>query len=83
MIHNYPFTLDDINSSNKIFGPNVPSLKREMVMWQPKPVVSNFYNIPKEILQVHKTVASEADIIFDNGMTLIVSISRHVKITTV
>ena len=83
MIPNCPVTLDDIKNSNTIFVPNVLSLKVKMVRWQPKSVVSNYINILKEILQLHKTVLVVAYIMFVNGMTFLVSIYIYVKFTTV
>ena len=51
--------------------------------WKPNPVVSNYIKIPKDILQLHKTVPVAADIIFFNRITFLVIISRRVKFTTV
>ena len=79
MIPNSPVTLDDIKNSNKIFGPDVPSLKGEMVRQKSKPMVSNYVKIPKEVLQLHKTVLVAAYIMFVNGMEFLIIIYRHVK----
>ena len=76
-------SLNDINNSNTIFGPNVLSLKVKMVRRKTKPVISNYVNIPKEILQLHKMVLVAADIMFVNRVTFLVSIPRHVKFTKV
>ena len=78
-----PVILDDINNDNTIFGHNFPSLKLKMLRQKPKPVVSNYIKIPKDILQLHNTVLVAAEIMFVNGMELLVSISRHVKFTMV
>ena len=59
MIPNCPITLDYIKNDNIIFGPNAPSLKGKMVRQKPKPVFSNYNNIPKDILHLHKTVSVE------------------------
>ena len=82
IIPNCPVILDYIKNYNTIFGPDVTSLKGKMSRRKPKPVVSNYVKIPKDILQLHKTVLLAADIMFVNGMALLVSISRHVKFTT-
>ena len=76
-------SLNDINNSNTIFGPNVLSLKVKMVRRKTKPVISNYVNIPKEILQLHKMVLVAADTMFVNRVTFLVSIPRHVKFTKV
>ena len=83
IIPNFHVTLGDINNSNTIFGPDFSSLKGKMVRLQPKPLVSNYINTPKDILQLHKMVSVEAEIMFVNRMAFLVSISRHVKFTTV
>ena len=83
MIPNFPVTLDDIKSSNTIFVPDVPSLKGKIMRRQTRPVVSNEINILKDILQLHKTLSVAADIVFVNRMAFLVSISIHVKFTTV
>ena len=46
-------------------------------------MVSNYVKTLKYILQLHKTVAVASDIIFVNGMAILVSIFRYVKFTTV
>ena len=46
-------------------------------------MVSNYINTQEDTLQLQKTVLVEADIMFINGMALLVSIYKHVKFTTV
>ena len=41
-------------NDNTIIRPNIPSLKGETVRRKPNPVVSNYVNNPKKILQLHK-----------------------------
>ena len=52
MITNCPISIDDINDMNAIFGPEVPSQKGKTARRKPKPVVSNYANTPKDILQL-------------------------------
>ena len=75
--------LDDIKNADTTFGPEVPSLKAKILIIIPKPVVSNYAKNLKEILQLHKMVLVKGDIMFVNGIELLVSIYRHVKFTTV
>ena len=46
-------------------------------------MVSNYIKIPKDVLQLHKTVSAAADMIFFNKVSFLVSISIRVKFTTV
>ena len=82
IIPNCPVNPNEIKNANTIFGPDVTSLKGKIVRRQTKPVVSNYIKIPKETLQLHKTVLGAEELIFVNGMDLLVRISRHVKFTT-
>ena len=83
MIPNFHVTLDYIKNANTIFGPGLPSLKGKMMRRKPKPVFSNYIKILKDILQLQKIFSVVADIMFFNGMSFLVSISRHVKFTIV
>ena len=83
MITNFHVTLDYIKNANTIFGPSLPSLKVKMMRRKPKPVFSNYIKILKDILQLQKIFSVVADIMFFNGMSFLVSISRHVKFTIV
>ena len=51
--------------------------------WKPNPIVSNYANIPEDVLQLYKTVPVAADIMFVNGVEFLFNISRHMKFTTV
>ena len=83
MIPNFPVTLEDIKNSHTIFVSNVPSLKGEIVMQKPKPVLFRYVIIPKDILQVHRAVSVASDVVFINVMGFLVSISRHIKFVIV
>ena len=52
-----------------------------MVRWKPKPIVSNYVNIPEDFLQLYKTVPLAAEIIFVNEMAFLVIYFRHLKFT--
>ena len=81
IILNYPVALEDIINCHVIFITNVPSLNRKLVRQQPKPMVSNYVNISKEILQLHHTVSIVADLMFVYRVIFLDSISRYIIFT--
>ena len=47
MISHFPVTPDDIETTNKIFNRNIPSLKGETFRRKPLSVVSDYIPIPR------------------------------------
>jgi hypothetical protein len=54
MIKNCPITPANIAAANKIFGPDVASLKGKTTRTTPKPVLIDYVKIPKEIIDINK-----------------------------
>ena len=54
MIVNYPVTFSDIKNSKLIFGPDITSLKGKSVRKKPASVVTDYVEIPREILKSRK-----------------------------
>ena len=52
----------DISTTNKIYSPNVHSIKGETVWRQPTPVVTGSIVIPPEVLNKHRDVTMAADV---------------------
>ena len=46
-IYHFPVTSDDIDTTNKIFSRNIPSLKGKTVRIKPPSVVSDYIPIPR------------------------------------
>jgi hypothetical protein len=51
-----PVTVEDVNISEKIFGPDMSSLKGKPTRCKPKPVRSDLIEIPKEIITKHHDI---------------------------
>jgi hypothetical protein len=83
MIRNCPVTPTDITTSNKIFGPDVASLKGKTVRNRPAPVLTDYAEIPQTIIDLNKDVTLAADVMFECGLGFMVSTSRKLKFTTI
>jgi hypothetical protein len=65
-IQNCPVTVEDINISEKIFGPDISSLKGKLVRGKPKPVRQDLIEIPKELIRKHHNIELCMDTIYVN-----------------
>jgi hypothetical protein len=83
MIKNCPVTPSDVSNANKIFGPDLATLKGKTVRQTPPPVITDYVQIPQEILSLNRNVTLTIDIMFVKGLPFIVSISRKIKFNTV
>ena len=54
MIVNCPVTFEDVNNAKVFFGHNFTSLKGRSSRRKPSSVVTNYVEIPREILDFHK-----------------------------
>jgi hypothetical protein len=68
MIRNFPVKPEDISAANKIFGPNVASLKGKTVRATQDPVLTENVQIPREIVDLNKNVTITADVMFVGGL---------------
>jgi hypothetical protein len=56
VIQNCPVTVEDVNISEKRFGPDMSSLKGKSTRRKPKPVRSDLIEIPSEIITKHHDI---------------------------
>jgi hypothetical protein len=66
VIQNCPVTVEDVNISEKIFGPDMSSLKGKSTRRKPKPVRSDLIEIPKEIITKHHDIDLCMDAMYVN-----------------
>jgi hypothetical protein len=83
MIKNCNETPIDIDNAYKLFGDDNASLRGKTFRTTPDPVMADYVETPKEILDLNKDLTVAADIMFVNGMPFVTSISRKVKFTTI
>ena len=83
MIANCPVTINNINLAEKICGMDIATLKGKTVRKKPEPVVIDHVSVPKDILKTHPEVTIAADIMFVQSIPFFVTISHHIKFTTI
>jgi hypothetical protein len=55
-IKNCPVTIEDINISEKIFGPDVYATKGKTTREEPLVVVNDYVEIPRDLIEAHQHV---------------------------
>ena len=68
MIVNCPVTHDNVKNTRLIFGPAITSLKGISVRCKPSSIVTDYIEIPREILESRKDLKLSTDIIFVNKL---------------
>ena len=82
-IKNCPVTIEDINISEKIFGPDVYAIKGKSVRKKPKVVVNDYIEIPRGLIKAHQGIILCADIMFINEVAFLVTMSKHIRFITI
>jgi hypothetical protein len=83
MIKNCPVASTDINNAEKMFGPDLATLKVKTDRRILPPVMTDYIKIPQEIIDLNRNVTITIDVMFVNGLPFLISISHKVKFTTV
>ena len=82
MISKNPVTTEDIELAERIFGPDIGSLKGKMVQQKPIPVVDDRIDIPKELIASQYAIKLCIDIMNVIGLNFLTTISKHLKYRT-
>ena len=79
IIKNCPVTVEDINIAEKIFGPDVSSLKGKSTRRKPNPVRKDLIEIPKELILKHHNIELCMDTMYVNECGMLTAIDRTIK----
>jgi hypothetical protein len=82
LLPNCPITRNDVIAAERIFGPDVGSLKGKTVRKTSSQVQMEHTNVPDSIISRYRTVTVAGDIMFVNKLPFFVTISRHIKFST-
>ncbi|CAJ1936900.1 unnamed protein product [Cylindrotheca closterium] len=76
---NCPITEEDVNISEKIYGPSISTIKGKQKRTTPKAVVDDWIEMPKELLKHNSNLDLCIDIMFINNVAFFVSIDKAIK----
>ena len=78
-----PVTKADIMAAEEIFGPEVGGLKGKSMQRNPHAVKQVVEPLEPSIMKHYRHVMLGADVMYINGITFLVTVSRHIKFGTV
>jgi hypothetical protein len=79
VIQNCSLTVEDVNISEKIFGPDMSSFKGKSTRRKPKPVRSDLIEIPKEMITKHHDIDLCTDAMYVNECGMLTAIDQTIK----
>ena len=82
MIKDNPVTLEDVHLAEQIFGPDVGTLKGKTTRRKPLPVVTDYVEIPPELIKAQEDVTLAIDGMTVNSLKFLTTIARHLYYRT-
>ena len=79
LIQDCPITIEDVIIAEKIFGPDISSLKGKSTRTRPNPVVDDVIDIPPEIKEENKELVLCMDTMFINKEIFLTAIDKSIK----
>ena len=81
-IKNFPVTTEDIDLTEKVYGPDVASLKGKTFQQIPAPIVNDVIEIPRELIASQYNVDLCIDTMFVNSLAFLTTVSKAIKFRT-
>jgi hypothetical protein len=79
---NCPVIVADVDLAEKIFGPDLGTIKGKSTRHASEPVMEDLIEIPPELKAQHKDLTFCMDLMFVNGMPLFTGVDRSIKYRT-
>ena len=83
LISNCPINLKNITNSRGIHGPAVASVRGKTVQRAPAPVVMDYVEVPRSLVEQNEIVTLEADVFFVDGTGFLMTVLQTIKFITV
>jgi hypothetical protein len=83
MIKNCSVTSTDIDNAHTLFDDDIATPRGKTVRNTQDPVMADYVEIPKEILDLNKEVTMAADMMFVNELPFVTTISRKINFATI
>ncbi len=81
MITNCPVTTTATTNVRRIFDRDLADVRGKTVQWAPAPVVGDYVEVPKGVIERNETVTLAADMFFVDRIAFLLTVSRNIKFT--
>ena len=82
MIRNCPITRNNITNARNIFGPDLASVRGKTVRRTPAPVVADYVEVPRALMEHNRVITMAADVFLVDGTAFLTTVSRRIKFVT-
>eukprot|EP00980_Cylindrotheca_fusiformis_P016549 scaffold4962_cov112-Cylindrotheca_fusiformis.AAC.3 len=79
LVKNCPITIEDVKLAEKIFGPDISTIKGKSTRPRPQAVIDDYIEIPEELTMHHQDLVMCMDIMFINQCAFLTTIDKSVQ----